>query len=50
MYCACRTISTYRSTVKKIKFAPGKGNLMIFVLYANGNLDVIDPDSARNAS
>ena len=31
----CRTHSTSRGVIKKVRFAPGKGNLKFLVLYNN---------------
>eukprot|EP00118_Oscarella_pearsei_P009065 m.49863 g.49863 ORF g.49863 m.49863 type:complete len:1222 (+) comp34038_c1_seq1:279-3944(+) len=47
---SARTIPAHRSLVKKIKFAPGKGNLIIFALFNNGSVDIIDTDSGETQS
>lgn len=44
MYCTvptCRAIETPRAPVKKIRFAPGKGNSKLLVLYTS-RLDIRD--------
>lgn len=32
----CRRVQSHRGCIKKIKFAPGRGNMKIFVLYNDG--------------
>lgn len=39
--CYCRTVETPRAAVKKLRFAPGKGNTKLIVLY-NSRLDIRD--------
>ena len=39
MICLYRTIETTRAAMKKLRFAPGKGNTKMFVLY-NNRIDV----------
>lgn len=37
----CSTLASAKGSVKKIRFAPGKGNTKILILYSN-RLDVRD--------
>lgn len=39
-----RRLETPRGTIKKLRFAPGKGNSKLFVLYSN-RLDIRDTQS-----
>ena len=41
LFYPLRTIETPRAVVKKLRFAPGKGNSKLFVLY-NTQLDIRD--------
>ncbi len=44
--CVCRTIENPRMVVRKIRFAPGKGNSKILVLYTT-RLEIRDTTSVR---
>lgn len=35
-WCVCRAVPTHRGSVRKLKFAPGRGNMMLLVLYSDG--------------
>lgn len=41
-----RTVSTMRSSIKKIRFAPGRGNMKILILFENG-VDIWDVKRLR---
>ena len=42
----CRTSETPRAPVRKIRFAPGKGNTKLMVLYAS-RMDIKDASNVR---
>ncbi len=44
LYIIYRTVETPRAAVKKLRFAPGKGNTKLMVLY-NSRLDIRDASS-----
>lgn len=44
-----RTVSTMRGTIKRIRFAPGKGNMKILILYDDGS-DIWDVKELRLVS
>lgn len=44
-----RTVSTMRSSIKKIRFAPGRGNMKILILFENG-VDIWDARRLRLVS
>ncbi len=48
MWPLYRTVETPRAAVKKLRFAPGKGNTKLMVLY-NSRLDIRDASSVSVA-